>query len=115
MNRCAANSGRFVRVRFILQQIGRMVGRVVTRLSWRTRIQRDFDRDPLQCSRCGEPGMELYSLTVPWRGHLKTFGGLKWLFERCALLDPSQVPRLDARPSPLPPARQLAFDFYAAP
>jgi hypothetical protein len=98
-------------VQAILHQISRMVGRIVFRLSWRNRIQRDFDRDPLQCPRCGEPDMELYSLTVRWRGHLKTFGGLKWLFQRQALLELSQVPRLDPDPTPMPVPRQLAFGF----
>lgn len=86
-------------VRTIMQQIGNMLGRVVRRLGWRQRIQRDFDHDPLACPRCGVAGMELYSLTIRWRGQLKTFGGLKWLFERGCLLDPSDD---DPRPDPLP-------------
>jgi hypothetical protein len=99
------------KVQAILHQISRMVGQIVTHLTWRNRIQRDFDRDPLQCPRCGEPDMELYSLTVRWRGHLTTFGGLKWLFQRHALLEPSQVPRLEPGPTSMPPPQQLAFGF----
>jgi hypothetical protein len=97
-------------VRTIMQQIGKKIGRVVRRLGWRQRIKRDFERDPLECPRCGVAGMELYSLTIRWRGQLKTFGGLKWLFERGCLLNPADD---DPRPDPLPPqpprAQQLAL------
>ena len=96
------------KVRTIMQQIGKMIGRVVRRLDWRQRIQRDFDHDPLQCPRCGEAGMELYSLTVPWRGRLRTLGGLAWLFERSCLTEASE----ESHPEPILPQplmRQLAL------
>jgi len=86
-------------VRTIMQQIGKMIGRVVRRLDWRQRIQRDFEHDPLQCPRCGETGMELYSLTVPWQGRLRTLGGLAWLFERGCLTEASE----EAYPDPILP------------
>jgi hypothetical protein len=98
-------------VRTIMQQIGKMIGRRVRRLDWRQRIQRSFDRDPLQCSRCGASGMELYSLTVRWRGQLKTFGGLKWLFERGSLREFPEAPFPEPARPQLPPARQLALDL----
>jgi hypothetical protein len=65
-----------------LQTMPRMVTQIVQRLSWRRRIQRDFGHDPLRCPRCGQSAMVLYSLTVLCQGQLKTFGGLKWLFQR---------------------------------
>jgi hypothetical protein len=40
-------------MRELLKEIGKVVGRVKRRLSWRERIQRGFQRDPLTCSRCG--------------------------------------------------------------
>lgn len=99
----------FKMVRTIMQQTGKMVGRVVRRLGWRQRIQRDFDRDPLQCPRCGGAAMQLYSVTIRWRGQLKTFGGLKWLFERGSLFDiPDEPPPEPLLPLP-PLARQLAL------
>lgn len=73
------------KVRVIMQQIGKMIGRVVQRLNWRKRIQHDFERDPLTCPQCGETDMELYSLTVHSRGQLKTIGGMDWLFARGSL------------------------------
>jgi hypothetical protein len=98
-------------VRAIMQQIGKAIGRVVCRLGWRQRIQRSFDRDPLQCPRCGSSEMELYSLTLRWRGQLKTFGGLKWLFERGSLIEfPEERSPKAMLPQP-PPARQLALGF----
>jgi hypothetical protein len=96
-------------VQALLQQISRMVGRVVRRLTWRTRIQRDFAHDPLQCPCCGETAMELYSLTVRWRGQLKTVGGLKWLFKRGALREIDAAPPPEPAPLPIPPAQQLVF------
>jgi hypothetical protein len=96
-------------VRDIMQQIGKMIGRVVRRLDWRQRIQRDFERDPLECSRCGVAGMELYKLTVRWRGQLKTFGGLKWLFERGCLIEVPEDPSPEPVPPQPPPARRLAL------
>jgi len=97
--------------RAIMQQIGKMFGRVVRHLDWRQRIQRDFGHDPLRCPRCGALEMVLYSLTVRWRGQLQTIGGLCWLFERGSLTEPSE----DVIPEPIfphpPPVRQLAFGF----
>jgi hypothetical protein len=99
-------------VRALMQKIGQMLGRVVRKLDWRGRIQRDFGRDPLECPRCGGSAMELYSLTVPWRGEMKTIGGMKWLFERGSLMD--EPDGLDAdieQPvtSPVMQMRQLAL------
>jgi len=75
------------KARALLDEIGKMLGRAIRRLNWRSRIQRDFDRDPLKCVRCGEPNMELYSLTVPSRGGMITLGGMEWLFERKSLFE----------------------------
>ena len=75
------------KVRVFMQKISKMLGRVIRKLSWRSRIQRDFHRDPLKCPRCGESDMELYSLTVPWRGRMMTIGGMEWLFERGVLVE----------------------------
>jgi DNA-directed RNA polymerase subunit RPC12/RpoP len=75
------------RVREMMEQIGKAIGRVVRRLSWRKRIQRDFHRDPLTCPRCGSQDMELYSLTFRCKGRLVTIGGWDWLFERGAIID----------------------------
>ena len=65
------------KARALMQKISKMFGRVIRKLSWRSRIQRDFHRDPLKCPRCGEPDMELYSLTVPGRGRMITIGGME--------------------------------------
>jgi hypothetical protein len=94
-------------VQALLQHIGQMVGRVVRRLSWRARIQRDFDHDPLQCSRCGGTDLELYSLTALWRGQLKTVGGLNWLFRRGVLREIAVVPPPNSVSLPKPSAQQL--------
>ncbi len=75
------------RVRELMKRIGKAIGRVVRRLSWRKRIQRDFHRDPLTCPRCGSQDMELYSLTFRCKGRLVTIGGWDWLFERGAIID----------------------------
>jgi hypothetical protein len=96
-------------VKALLQHIGQMVGRVVRRLTWRTRLQRDFKRDPLRCPRCGAPDMELYSLTIRWRGQLKTFGGLNWLFKRGVLREPHPAPPPEPVVPPLPSVHQLAL------
>jgi len=71
----------------LMERIGKAVGRVVRRLSWRKRIQRDFQRDPLTCPRCGSREMELYSLTFRYHGRLVTAGGTNWLLERGAIVD----------------------------
>jgi Putative transposase/Transposase zinc-binding domain len=94
-------------VQALLKHIGQMVGRVVRRLSWRARIQRDFDHDPLQCPRCGETDMVLYSLTVRWRGQLKTVGGLNWLFKRGILQDTHVVSPAKPWSLPRPSVQQL--------
>jgi hypothetical protein len=93
----------------LMSQVRKTVGWVVKRLSWRSRIQRDFQRDPLKCSNCGEPEMELYSLTMKIRGQLKTIGGMDWLFKRNSLHTTHkriQSSPLQAQP---PPLRQLAL------
>ena len=100
-------------VQTILLHIGRMLGRVVSRLNWRSRIQRDFDRNPLQCPRCGQAGMELYSLTIRDHDHLTTLGGLDWLFKRGCLLDlPVISPPV---PFAIPVAFQSTFGLEVAP
>lgn len=80
------------RVRALMEQIGKAIGRVVRRLSWRRRIQRDFHRDPLTCPRCGSQEMELYSLTFRKWGQLMTIGGIDWLLERGAIIDSQEHP-----------------------
>lgn len=96
-------------VQAILQPIGQMLGRVVQHLNWRQRIERDFGRDPLQCPRCGETDMELYSLTIRWRGHFKTIGGLHWLFKQGILRETAvALPPRPASPSK-PSVYQLAL------
>ena len=74
-------------VKELMNRIGKAVGRVVHRLIWRKRIQRDFHRDPLTCSRCGSQDMELYSLTFRCKGRLVTIGGMEWLIDRGAIID----------------------------
>jgi hypothetical protein len=98
-------------VREIMQLIGQMIGRTARRLGCRARIRRDFKYAPLQCPRCGEADMELYSLTISWRGQLKTLGGLKWLFDRGCLKEVVEGP-LPETSFPDPPSmQQLAFGF----
>jgi hypothetical protein len=75
------------RIRELMERIGKGIGRVVRRLSWRKRMQRDFHRDPLTCPRCGSRDMELYSLTFRCKGRLVTIGGLSWLLERGAITE----------------------------
>ena len=96
-------------VQALLQQLGQMLGRVVRRLDWRARIERDFGRDPLQCPRCGAADMELYSLTFRWQGQLKTIGGLRWLFKRGVLREPGVAPPSTPISLPEPLVRQLAL------
>jgi Putative transposase/Transposase zinc-binding domain len=71
----------------LMERIGKAIGRVVRRLSWRKRIQRDFRRDPLTCPRCGSREMELYSLTFRYQGRLVTIGGINRLLEHGAIID----------------------------
>ena len=96
-------------VQAIVQQMGRMVDRVIHCLTWRTRIQHDFARDPLLCPRCGTPDMELDSLTIRWRGQLKTVGGLNWLFKRGVLHETDPAPQPEPVSVPIPAAQQLAL------
>ena len=70
----------------------RMIAQRLEPLTWRTRIQRDFGRDPLRCPRCGQVGMVLYRLTVLRHGQLHPCGGLKWLFQRGLLRDMEMSP-----------------------
>ncbi len=99
-------------VQAILQHIGQMIGRIVHRLNWRERIERDFGHDPLQCPRCGGTDMELYHLTIRWRGQLKTIGGLHWLFKRGVLRETDAPPPSKPVPLSKPSAQQLALGFY---
>ncbi len=101
------------KVRSLLKQIGKMLGRVIRRLNWRSRIQGDFDRDPLKCPRCGEPDMELYSLTVPSRGGMITLGGMEWLFERECLFEIPDEPDINPMSSNISviQMRQLVLGF----
>src|SRR5579859_1467232 len=103
------------KVQALLQHIGQMVGRVVRRLNWRSRIQRDFDHDPLRCPRCGGTDMVVYSLTVRSEGQLKTIGGLQWLFKRGILRETDVA--LPPNPGPLriPPVQQLPLGLEVAP
>lgn len=93
--------------RAFMEKIGKMLGRVIRRLSWRSRIQRDFHRDPLKCPRCGEPDMVLYSLTVPWRGRMITIGGMEWLFERGHLVEIQNESDINNAPPPETPVIQI--------
>lgn len=102
-------------VHSLLQHIGQMVGRVIRRLNWRTRIQRDFNHDPLRCPRCGRTDMLLYTLTVRSRGQLKTIGGLKWLFKRGILREADRAPPPKPVPLPRPAVHQFAFALEVAP
>ena len=98
------------KARALMQKISKMLGRVIRKLSWRSRIQRDFHRDPLKCPRCGEPDMELYSLTVPGRGRMITIGGMEWLFERGVLVEIQDASNTNNASPPKPrviPMRQL--------
>lgn len=102
-------------VQHIAKQIGKMVGRAVRRLNWRKRIQRDFGHDPLRCSKCGDE-MELFSITVPWRGKMFTIGGWDWWLARGVITPVDDPPRqltlpLDFSP---PQPRQLALPLIFA-
>jgi hypothetical protein len=90
-------------MRAVLKEIGKVIGRVVRRLSWRNRIQRDFQRDPLTCPRCGSCDMELFSITFRQRGQSMTIGGFDWLFDRGALIDPQA--NIHSMPAHLPPVQ----------
>jgi hypothetical protein len=96
-------------VQAILQHIGQMIGRAIHRLNWRSRIERDFGRDPLQCPRCGGTDVELYSLTIRFRGQLKTIGGLHWLLKRGVLRQTVSAPPTKPASPPNPFAQQLAL------
>jgi hypothetical protein len=99
------------KVKALMERIGKAVGRVVRRLSWRKRIERDFRRDPLTCPRCGSHDMELYSITFRSQGQLKTIGGIKSLLEGGAIipLEPGE-PNTHPTSTPVPPL-QLALSF----
>jgi hypothetical protein len=95
------------KVRVLMEKIGQLLGRVVRKLYWRDRIQRDFRRDPLKCPRCGRAEMELYSLTVPWRGGMITIGGMKWLYDRGSLIEiPDELDTDNHQPA-TPPVMQM--------
>ena len=101
------------KVRAKLAAIGKAVGRVVRRLGWRKRVQRDFKRDPLQCPKCGQTDLELFSLTVRVGQRLVTLGGFKWLFAKGSIreiIEPDPPP-VQAQPQPI----QLAFSFLRSP
>lgn len=101
------------RVREILAQLSTMMGRSIRRLSWRARIRRDFQQDPLRCPCCGEPDMELYSLTVLCGGRLVTIGGWQWLLARGAV-KPERPPPVQPQPVGSPGrvgVSQLCFTF----
>ena len=104
-------------VQAILHHIGRMLGRTISRLTWQSRLKRDFDHDPLQCLQCGQTGMVLYSLTVPDHGQFKTFGGLVWLFARGDLVETPPISRSSSppKPSPIPFTSQSTFALEVAP
>jgi hypothetical protein len=91
-------------MRELLKEIGKVVGRVIGRLSWRARIERDFQRDPLTCPRCGSHDMELLSLTFHKCGQLMTIGGIDWLLDRGAII----VPQANAHSVP---ARSLSVQL----
>ena len=97
-------------VKELMQKMGSMLGRAVRRLSWRARQRRDFKQDPLLCSRCGEEGMELFYLKVPWRGRMITIGGWEWLWARGCLLD-SSPQEADSQQPPEPQPKQMALAF----
>ena len=90
-----------------LLRIGRMMGRKVKRLNWRGRMKKQFGKDPLQCQRCGVGEMELFSLTLPWRGKMVTIGGWEWLM---AAIMPSRPPPLGAELA-IGEGIQLELDF----
>ena len=96
-----------------MKAMGQAVGRVICRLGWRKRIQRDFKHDPLRCPKCGQTNLALFSLTIRYGQRLITIGGFKWLFARGSIrqfsdLDP---PSLQVEPQPI----QLAFSFLQSP
>ena len=96
-----------------MSAIGKAVGRVIYRLGWRKRIQRDFKRDPLRCPKCGQVNMELFSLTIRCGQRLITIGGFKWLFASGSIreiIDPDP-PSVQIEPQPI----QLAFSFLRSP
>jgi hypothetical protein len=107
------------KARDIVARIGTMVGRRVRRLGWRERVQQHFQHDPLCCPRCGQPGMELYSLTILVGGKQVTIGGWRWLVAR-GLVSPARPPPLPTESTPErslrePQAVQLSFCFDEAP
>ncbi len=99
------------KVKALMERIGQAVGRVVRRLGWRKRIERDFHRDPLTCPCCGSRDLELYSITFRSQGQLKTIGGIKWLLESGTIipLEPGQ-PITHPSSTPALPL-QLALSF----
>ena len=96
------------KVRELMKAIGQVVGRAIRRLGWRERIWRDFKRDPLQCPKCGQAGMVLYSLTILVKGRLRTIGGLSWLIKRGDVVEPPQ-PSLSAGDTSRPIQLTLGF------
>ncbi len=98
------------KVKQLMQKIGSMLGRAVRRLSWRARQRREFKQDPLICPQCGEAGMELFYLRVPWCGRMITIGGWEWLWARGCLLLPTPT-EADSPQLPEPQPKQMAFAF----
>jgi len=99
------------KVKALMERIGKAVGRVVRRLSWRKRIERDFHRDPLTCPRCGSCDMELHSITFRSQGRMKTIGGIKSLLESGAII-PIELSEPDIHPAATPVSPlQLALSF----
>jgi hypothetical protein len=101
------------KLRAKMGRLAQALGRAIYRLGWRQRIRRDFKRDPLQCPRCGQAEMELFSLTICCGNRLITFGGLKWLLARGSIVDVQDPdpPPLQVQPQPV----QLVFAFLRSP
>lgn len=101
------------KIRAKMQAIGKAVGRVIRHLGWRRRIQRDFKRDPLQCPKCGQTNLALFSLTIRSGQRLITIGGFKWLFASGSIRHFSDLDPPAAHVEPQP--TQLAFSFLQSP
>ena len=69
----------------IMKALKLFIKRTICHTSWRYSKKQYTGVDPLACPVCGEI-MELYSITYPYKGEMKTVGGIDWLIRRLCLL-----------------------------
>lgn len=65
----------------IMKALKLFTEKIIHKFSWRWQKKQYTGIDPLACPLCGQE-MELYSITYPHRGEMRTVGGFDWMEER---------------------------------